>query len=383
MRSVIIGGGVGGCAMAAALRGSAVGREVAILERRAVGAAGGMGFILMPNGVEALERIAPEIAWRSSGRTIDRVALRAACGRELSSHAIDPALCVSRERFLGLLRQAAGGARFIEGATVTGLTHRAEAGAGERGSGDGFDLAADTFTSVTYTGDRGVEQLGGDAFFGCDGAASRTRALVFPEAQLAEVVVKEIVSVAHAPALAKRLGSTFHKFHDEEGGLAVGVLAESDERVVWFTQFDSRRWPGVAATAAGMAGFVVERLAGWSDEVAEACAATDFGRSHLWPTRDLPPMASLVRGNLALVGDAAHACLPFTSQGANGALADAALLQELLAEVRDPRALRTALERYSAVRRPHHRRMFMEGRRLREAFLAPMRHGAPVVPLVD
>ena len=235
MRSVIIGGGVGGCAMAAALRGSAVGREVAILERRAVGAAGGMGFILMPNGVDALERIAPEIAWRSSGRTIDRVALRAACGRELSSHAIDPALCVSRERFLGLLRQAAGGARFIEGATVTGLTHRAEAGAGERGSGDGPDLAADTFTSVTYTGDQGVEQLAGDAFFGCDGAASRTRALVFPEAQLAEVVVKEIVSVAHAPALAKRLGSTFHKFHDEEGGLAVGVLAESDERVVWFT----------------------------------------------------------------------------------------------------------------------------------------------------
>mgnify|MGYP002864649694 CR=1 FL=1 len=128
---------------------------------------------------------------------------------------------------------------------------------------------------------------------------------------------------------------------------------------------------------------MAERLAGWSDEIAEACAATDFGRSHLWPTRDLPPMASLVRGNLALVGDAAHACLPFTSQGANGALADAALLQELLAEVRDPRALRTALERYSAVRRPHHRRMFMEGRRLREAFLAPMRHGAPVVPLVD
>jgi len=27
--------------------------------------------------------------------------------------------------------------------------------------------------------------------------------------------------------------------------------------------------------------------------------------------------------------------------------------------------------------------MFMEGRRLRAAFLAPMRHGAPVVPLVD
>lgn len=372
MRSVIIGGGVGGCALAAALRGCPLGGEVSILERRAVGAAAGMGFILMPNGVEALERIAPEIAWRGAGRRIDRVALRAACGRELSSHDIDAALCVSRERFLSLLRRAADGARFIEGASVTGLQRT-----------DGGHFRGGDFRSVGYEVAGRAEVLHGDAFFGCDGAASRTRALVFPEAQLAEVVVKEIVSVAHAPALAARLGTTFHKFHDEEGGLAVGVLAESDERVVWFVQFDSRRWPGVAATPEAMAAFVEERLAGWSSEVREACGATDFGRSHLWPTRDLPPMASLACGNLALVGDAAHACLPFTSQGANGALADAALLADLLREVDDPAALRTALARYSELRRPHHRRMFMEGRRLREAFLAPMRHGAPVVPLVD
>jgi 2-polyprenyl-6-methoxyphenol hydroxylase-like FAD-dependent oxidoreductase len=382
MRSVIIGGGVGGCALAAALRGCPLGGEVSILERRAVGAAAGMGFILMPNGVEALERIAPEIAWRGAGRRIDRVALRAACGRELSSHDIDAALCVSRERFLSLLRRAAGGARFVEGANVTGL-QRADGGDFRGGDVRGGHFQGGDFRSVAYEVAGRAEVLHGDAFFGCDGAASRTRALVFPEAQLAEVVVKEIVSVAHAPALAARLGTTFHKFHDEEGGLAVGVLAESDERVVWFVQFDSRRWPGVAATAEAMAGFVEERLAGWSSEVREACGATDFGRSHLWPTRDLPPMATLACANLALVGDAAHACLPFTSQGANGALADAALLADLLREVDGPTALRTALARYSELRRPHHRRMFMEGRRLRAAFLAPMRHGAPVVPLVD
>ncbi len=378
MRSVIIGGGVGGCAMAAALLGSSLGREVSILERRAVGAAAGMGFILMPNGLAALEQLAPDIAWRSSGRRIDRVALRGACGRELSTHSIDAALCVSRERFLTLLRFAAGGARFVEGAAVTGLA---------RADGDA-ETNADVarrgeFTAVNYTIDGRSHALAADAFFGCDGATSKTRSLVFPEAQLAEVVVKEVVSVAHSPALAARLGTTFHKFHDEEGGFAVGVLAESDERVVWFVQFDSRRWPDVAATAEGMAEFVRERIAGWSDEVGEAFAATDFTHSHLWPTRDLPPMPSIACGNLALVGDAAHACLPFTSQGANGALVDAALLKQLLAGVRDGRALQAALARYSELRRPHHRKMFIAGRRLRESFLAPMQRSAPVVPLID
>ena len=61
---------------------------------------------------------------------------------------------------------------------------------------------------------------------------------------------------------------------------------------------------------------------------------------------------------------------------------DAAVLRELLAEVRDPRGAAAGFALYSALRRPHHRRMFMEGRRLREAFLAPMGQGGPSVPLV-
>ena len=280
MRSVIIGGGVGGCALAAALRGCPLGGEVSILERRAVGAAAGMGFILMPNGVEALERIAPEIAWRGSGRRIDRVALRAACGRELSSHDIDAALCVSRERFLSLLRRAAGGARFVEGANVTGL-QRADGGDFRGGDVRGGHFQGGDFRSVAYEVAGRAEVLHGDAFFGCDGAASRTRALVFPEAQLAEVVVKEIVSVAHAPALAARLGTTFHKFHDEEGGLAVGLLAESDSRLVWFVQFDAQRWPFARREPEALRAFVAERLEGWPAEVRAAIAATDFAKSHL------------------------------------------------------------------------------------------------------
>ena len=93
-------------------------------------------------------------------------------------------------------------------------------------------------------------------------------------------------------------------------------------------------------------------------------------------------MASISCQNLALLGDAAHACLPFTSQGANGALVDALVLKGLLAEVTDQAGLIAAFAQYSESRRPHHRRMFLEGRRLREAFLAPLLKGVPALPLV-
>jgi 2-polyprenyl-6-methoxyphenol hydroxylase-like FAD-dependent oxidoreductase len=234
--------------------------------------------------------------------------------------------------------------------------------------------------AVTLADGRVVE---GDLFFGCDGAQSRVRGMAFPQARLGETVVKEIVSVAHAPALARSLGTAFHKFHDEEGGLAVGMLAEGDERVVWFVQFDARRWTGVAATSESLRAFAAERTQGWAPEVAVALSGTNFQRSHLWATRDLEPLAALARGNIALVGDAAHACLPFTSQGANGALVDAAVLRRVLADVRGRSGVASAFALYSGLRRPHHRRMFMEGRRLQAAFLAPLAGTTPVVPLAQ
>ena len=363
MRSVFVGGGVAGCALAAALRGGALGERSTIVERRQAGAPAGMGFILMPNGLEALEKIAPETDWRAAGRTIDRVLLRSAHGTVLSDHAVDAGVCVGRKQFLELLRAATGRCAFLEAASVRGFVR------GSNGLASAVALEDGT-------------EVEGDAFFGCDGAQSLVRSLIFPTAVLEPVVVQEVVSVAHSPALAERLGTTFHKFHDEEGGLAVGVLAEGADRVVWFVQFDSRRWPDVAATAECLRRFVCERVAVWSEEVHSAVEATDFRQSHLWPTRDLRPLATLSSGNVALVGDAAHACLPFTSQGANGALADAALLKDLLGEVSDQSSLQAALARYTELRVPHHRRMFDEGRWLRDAFLAPLARQHPVVPLV-
>jgi salicylate hydroxylase len=59
-------------------------------------------------------------------------------------------------------------------------------------------------------------------------------------------------------------------------------------------------------------------------------------------------------GSAALLGDAAHAMLPFAAQGAGMAIEDAAVLAKCLAETQSlgGPAIPAALRRYEALRRP-------------------------------
>jgi 2-polyprenyl-6-methoxyphenol hydroxylase-like FAD-dependent oxidoreductase len=370
MRSIIVGGGVGGCALAAALsrfQSPAAGpHSRVILERRASGASGGMGFILMPNGLEALATIAPERDWSALGRTICVASLRSSNGDTLAEHELEPSVCVARECFLQALRDEA-----LADTTTIMM------------EGVGFEsMERDTRGFARAVVLEKNARLTGDAYFGADGARSKMRSALFPSCTLSDAAIHEVVSVADAPDLARELGSTFRKFHDPRGGLAVGMLAESASRVVWFMQMDASRYPISTSDAPSLASFADVTLDGWPSEVSEAIATTNFAQSHLWKTRDLAPLPTLHECNIALLGDAAHACLPFTSQGANGALVDAALLAQLLKDVESADGAREAFEVYSELRRPHHRRMFMEGRRLRASFLEPLGLQSPALPLV-
>jgi salicylate hydroxylase len=73
---------------------------------------------------------------------------------------------------------------------------------------------------------------------------------------------------------------------------------------------------------------------------------TDWRR---WPLFTLPDGGVWHDGPVALLGDAAHAMLPFAAQGAGMAIEDAAVLARCLGETTDAAA---ALGRYAALRRP-------------------------------
>lgn len=72
-----------------------------------------------------------------------------------------------------------------------------------------------------------------------------------------------------------------------------------------------------------------------------------------WPLSMLPDGGVWNEGPVALLGDAAHAMLPFAAQGAGMAIEDAAVLAQCLSEAdRAPAAVNAALARYAALRAP-------------------------------
>jgi 2-polyprenyl-6-methoxyphenol hydroxylase-like FAD-dependent oxidoreductase len=84
------------------------------------------------------------------------------------------------------------------------------------------------------------------------------------------------------------------------------------------------------------------------------------------------------RGNLVLVGDAAHPMLPFTSRGVSSAIADAVVLERELRRHRDPG---DALAAYSSRRREECAPYIGKGRELTRNFRMPLSRETAMVPL--
>ncbi|MET0968555.1 MAG: FAD-dependent oxidoreductase [Tardiphaga sp.] len=78
-------------------------------------------------------------------------------------------------------------------------------------------------------------------------------------------------------------------------------------------------------------------------------AVTDWRR---WPLYTLPDGGVWHDGPVALLGDAAHAMLPFAAQGAGMAIEDAAVLARCLGEASNHGDVAAALARYADLRRP-------------------------------
>jgi salicylate hydroxylase len=71
-----------------------------------------------------------------------------------------------------------------------------------------------------------------------------------------------------------------------------------------------------------------------------------------WALWDSLPLTTYCRGNIALLGDAAHASLPHQGAGAGQAIEDALVLSEVLAVAHTKEHAALALKAYDVIRRP-------------------------------
>ncbi len=355
LRPLVIGAGVAGLAMAVAWQ-QAHGRAPMVCERVSTVGRSGFGFLLLPRGLIALRALGFDPQAEMGGHALTHARLLSPTGRFLSEHPFDP-----------------GTMALDRTALITGLLQKLDAWPLQRDRlFQGFRRHNGRVVAVRF---EGGEELETDLVFGADGAGSHCRRALLDQGTGGWLPgrtarVHEIVGLGRDASIAARLGSCLIKIGLPGSGLAVGLLPINRESMVWFVQFDTVRHGQPEPEPEALLPFLLQLLRAYPSWLLDLIASVDRGPAHHWRPLDLDPPARLVEANVALLGDAAHPLLPFTSQGANLALEDAWILRDLLRGCREPAAITAALQAYEQQRLPLIQQYVNAGRGMAEAFVA-------------
>jgi 2-polyprenyl-6-methoxyphenol hydroxylase-like FAD-dependent oxidoreductase len=319
MRVLIVGGGIAGLSLAAALRGGPF--DVTVIERRPHGAPSGGGIAMQPNAMRALRSIGAAHAVRRAGATIEQFSFldaagTALCSIDLSSAwgDVGPFVGIDRAALHDALLAAAGGCR--RGVGLRGLACR----------GDLVTATCSDGTTADY-----------DLVVGADGLHSTVRAGFGAAAPVygGQMVWRSVTAGAAVDGVQFWLGD----------GCFFGLCPVGGGRVYGFANVAGplRRDPvpgRVERLHRRFAGFgapVQSHLGGLHRDDEVHCAPIEWQQQPDWR-----------RGRVVLIGDAAHATSPMMGQGGAMAIEDAVVLAECLGEGGDVDA---AIDKFIARRR--------------------------------
>ena len=203
-----------------------------------------------------------------------------------------------------------------------------------------------TLALMSRSGERSTATA--DVVIGADGIHSAVQAAVASvDARFSGLCAfRCLVPAEQAPAMALRpvqslwVGPGRHFVHYPiRPGQLVNVVA-----IVPAGDWRIESW-----TADGEIADLSAAFAGWDERVLQLIHSASS--TQRWALYDRNPLERWTQGRIALLGDAAHAMLPFFAQGAAQAIEDAFVLARCLQQARAADAPR-ALQRYEAIRRP-------------------------------
>jgi salicylate hydroxylase len=345
-RIVIIGAGIAGLTLALALARRSI--PTLVFERSEKLKTAGAGLQLSPNATTCLMKLGLKPALLQSGHRPGSIVMQAAekgAVKPLAKLAIQdfaqqrglpPYLTLYRADLQKLL---------LEALYETGLM-TLQMGAGFQGVLYGEDKL-----SVAVAGPKGQGAVDCDLLIGADGVKSAVRSEVraqpqaIPTGQLAWRALidgpspqgqRPMPLSPHEPVYLT-MGSRFHhvRYPLRQGQMVNHVLIVPEN------------------SAAGRDSLNTQELASLYPDVPPALLQ-DVPLETIWtpwPLLTVSPDQDFVRGRVVLIGDSAHAMLPFMAQGACMAIEDACVLARLIDENRD--SLDTVPMLYTHLR--HHR----------------------------
>ncbi|WP_427885792.1 FAD-dependent monooxygenase [Kribbella sp. GL6] len=317
--AIVVGGGIGGMAVAAAL--GLAGWRVRVVESAPEFREVGAGLAVTANGLRAAQVIGAGEAIERNGYRLRPVGTRRWDGEWLLRAPDDGGtfmLGIHRQR----LHDAVTGvqdAELVTGARVTAV--QAGTPGGER-------------ARVFWESADGVHEAQADLVVGADGLRSVTRSILFGNA-----LKYSGFSCWRAAAPDRTLDDRYAMVWGPRAEF--GALRISPDEVYWY---------GYVAMPSGQViadevGAVREYFADWAPDVRRMIEATgEVIRHDVWVLER--PLPRYTDGRVVLIGDAAHPMLPTLGQGANSALEDAVSLGLLVR----PGQLRAGLAKYEEAR---------------------------------
>lgn len=308
---VIAGAGIGGLALAIALRRK--GFAPLVLERRQRGQVGeeGIFLTLAPNGFNALRGLGLAEAVRGKGVVTAGIELHNEDGHRLGL--IDYAKHADAFGAPSVtIRRGALGETLLEAALAAGVEVRFGAGI------DGVSEAAHGVT-VSASG----ESVRADILVAADGLRSTVRRLVLPQlpAPVFNGLIGSggIVDVPSVPSTGGLMKMTFGR------QAFFGYIKEGNGPVYWFDSYTSETEAGRVEDPVAFAR-LLQNLHRDDPLDNRAIISAERAVRGAYPDYDIPTLTQWFTNRVVLMGDAAHAVTPHSGQGASMALEDALVL---------------------------------------------------------
>jgi salicylate hydroxylase len=321
-RILVVGGGIGG--LAAALAFERQRAEVIVCEQSPKLSEIGAGIGLAPNAVKALRALGLEekinaIAWASEFAVIYQGDYREKFGA--------PSLTAHRADLLGILAGALTTTDIRPGMRCVGVQTR-ERGAAARFA-DGSEIEAD----IVVVAD-GIHSKVRESLFGAD-APRFTGCICWRGLAPIEAVPRDI----NTADVTLWMGPRGHVVHYRvRRGELLNIVAH----------IDSDAWTEESWTQECSVEEVMTAYARWNPALTLVFPASE--RWYKWALYDRDPPERWSKGRATLLGDSAHAMLPYLGQGAAMAIEDGCVLAGMVARAGDD--LDGALAAYERLRKP-------------------------------